>query len=246
MVVTTGKVMTNKVKETSFYHTKIKEWPEEERPREKLLKQGAPSLSDAELLALLIESGTGGVTAVDLAKRLLAEHQNLSVIASKGVQELIRMKGIGPARSARILAAFEVGRRIQSGTVEKRKKIDSPADIVQYYLPRLGSEKREIFTVILMDSGNRIIRDVAISQGTLNASIVHPREVFKAAVDHLAAGVILLHNHPSGEPLPSKEDKHITAQLVKAGDVMGIPVLDHIILAGDRYFSFAREGLLKT
>ena len=236
--------MIEKVKEAAFYHTRIKEWPEDERPREKLLKQGAQSLSDAELLALLIESGTGGVTAVDLAKRLLTEHRSLRIMASKGVQELIRMKGIGPARSARIIAAFEAGRRIQAGAIEKRKKIDSPADIVQYYLPRLGNVKREIFTIILLDSGNRVIRDVNISQGTLNASVVHPREVFKAAVDHLAAGV--LHNHPSGEPLPSKEDKHITAQLIKAGDVMGIPVLDHIILAGDQYFSFAKEGLLKT
>jgi DNA repair protein RadC len=239
-------MMIEKVKEAAFYHTRIKEWPEDERPREKLLKQGAQSLSDAELLALLIESGTGGVTAVDLAKRLLAEHRSLRIIASRGVQELIRMKGIGPARGARIIAAFEAGRRIQAGVIEKRKRIDSPADIVQYYLPKLGNLKKEMFTIILVDSGNRVIRDVTISQGTLNASIVHPREVFKAAVDHLAAGVILLHNHPSGEPLPSKEDKYITAQLVKAGDVMGIPVLDHIILAGDRYFSFAKEGLLKT
>jgi DNA repair protein RadC len=238
-------VMIEKVKEAAFYHTRIKEWPETERPREKLLKHGASILSDAELLALLIESGTGGITAVDLAKRLLAEHRSLRIMASKGVQELIRMKGIGPARGARIIAAFEAGRRIQAGAIEKKKKIDSPADIVQYYLPKLGNLKKEIFTIILVDSGNRVIRDVTISQGTLNASIVHPREVFKAAVDHLAAGVILLHNHPSGEPLPSKEDKHITAQLIKAGDVMGIPILDHIILAGDQYFSFAKEGLLK-
>ena len=238
--------MVEKVKEAAFYHTRIKEWPEDERPREKLLKQGASMLSDAELLALLIESGTGGITAVDLAKRLLAEHRSLRIMASKGVQELVRMKGIGPARGARIIAAFEAGRRIQAGAIEKKKKIGSPADIVQYYLPKLGNLKKEIFTIILVDSGNRVICDVTISQGTLNASIVHPREVFKAAVDHLAAGVILLHNHPSGEPLPSKEDKHITAQLVKAGDVMGIPILDHIILAGDQYFSFAREGFLKT
>jgi DNA repair protein RadC len=238
--------MVEKVKEAAFYHTRIKEWPEGERPREKLLKQGASSLSDAELLALLIESGTGGVTAVDLAKRLLAEHRSLGAVASKGVEELIRMKGIGPARGARILAAFEAGRRIQSGRMENRKKVNSPDDLVHHYLPKFRDMKKEIFTVILLDSGNRIIRDVPISQGTLNASVVHPREVFKAAVDHLAAGIILLHNHPSGEPLPSNEDRHITNQLVKAGETMGIPILDHIILAGSQYFSFAGKGLLKT
>ena len=238
--------MAEKIKETSFYHTRIKEWPKSERPREKLLEQGAKSLSDAELLAILIESGTGGITAVDLAKRLLTEYRNLNVLSSKGVEELIRMKGIGSARGARILAAFEIGRRIQSGRIEKRAKIGSPVDIVQHYLPKYGKLKKEVFSVVLLDSGNRIIRDVNITQGTLNASVVHPREVFKAAVDHLAAGVVLLHNHPSGEPFPSEDDKHITSQLVKAGKMMGIPILDHIILADSQYFSFAKEGLLKT
>jgi DNA repair protein RadC len=239
-------MVTHKIKEMSYYHTRIKEWPEAERPREKLLEQGAKSLSDAELLALLIESGTGGITAVDLAKRLLTEHRNLNILALKEVEELIRMKGIGPARGARILAAFEIGRRTQAGRIDKRAKIGSPADIVQYYLPKFGKLKREVFSVVLLDSGNRIIRDVIITQGTLNASVVHPREVFKAAVDHLAAGVVLLHNHPSGEAYPSEDDKYITSQLVEAGKVMGIPILDHIILADNQYFSFAREGLLKS
>lgn len=239
-------MVTRKIKETSYYHTRIKEWPEAERPREKLLEQGAKSLSNAELLALLIESGTGGITAVDLAKRLLTEHRDLNMLASKGVEELIRMKGIGPARGARILAAFEIGRRAHAGRIEKRTKIGSPVDIVQHYLSKFGKLKREVFSVVLLDSGNRIIRDVTITQGTLNASVVHPREVFKAAVDHLAAGVVLLHNHPSGEPFPSEDDKYITSQLVEAGKMMGIPILDHIILADSQYFSFAKEGLLKT
>lgn len=237
--------MTEKIKEASFYHTKIKEWPEEERPREKLLKNGPQVLSDAELLALLIGSGTDSVTAVDLARRLLVEYQNLTVLASKGIAEFIRMKGIGPACGARMLAAFEVGRRIEVGKKKKVIKIDSPKDIVRFYLPMSRNLKQEVFQVVLLDSGNKVIRDVKISHGTLNASLVHPREVFKAAVDYLAAGIILLHNHPSGDPNPSGEDRKITSQLTKAGEVMGIPVLDHIILAGDGYFSFANEGLLK-
>jgi DNA repair protein RadC len=238
-------LMTCKVKETSFYHTKIKEWPEEERPREKLLALGPQALTDAELLALVIESGTGGITALDLAKRLLVEHECLSELASKGVAELTRMKGIGPARGARVLAALEVGRRIESGKKRTRVKVNSPEDAVAYIQPSIRGLKKEVFKAILLDSGNKIIRDVTVSQGTLNASIVHPREVFKAAVDYLAAGVILVHNHPSGEAAPSMEDRKVTAQFVKAGEVMGIPILDHIILAGNVYFSFAKEGLLK-
>lgn len=237
--------MIDKVKETSFYHTKIKEWPEEERPREKLLALGPQALTDAELLALVIESGTGGITALDLAKRLLVEHESLSELASKGVAELARMKGIGPARGARFLAALEVGRRIDSGKKKARVKVNSPEDVVGYILPSVRGLKKEVFKAILLDSGNKIIRDVTVSQGTLNASIVHPREVFKPAVDYLAAGVILVHNHPSGEAAPSVEDRKVTTQFLKASEVMGIPVLDHIILAGNAYFSFAKEGLLK-
>lgn len=233
-----------KEKEASFYHTKIKEWPEDERPREKLLRFGPQVLSDAELLAILIESGTGGITAVDLAKRLLVEHQNLAELASKGVAELTRMKGIGLARGARILASFEVGRRIEAGNQKREKRLNSPEDVVNLFSPKLRDLKKEVFKILLLDGGNKIIRDVTISQGTLNASIVHPREVFKPAVDYLAAGIILLHNHPSGEMSPSKEDRAITSQLIKASGVMGIPILDHIIIAGHRYFSFAKEGLL--
>jgi DNA repair protein RadC len=237
--------MVDKVQETHFYHTKIKEWPEDERPREKLLKLGPQALSNAELLALLIGSGTNGVTAVDLAKRLLVEHRHLVNLASKGITELVRMKGIGFACGARILAAFEIGRRIEAGGKGKGVKINSPVDVFRFAYPEFRGLKKEFFKVVLLDSGNKIIRDITISQGTLNASVVHPREVFKAAVDYLAAGIILLHNHPSGESDPSEEDRKITLQLEEAGQIIGIPVLDHIIVAGSQYFSFAKEGLLK-
>ena len=233
-----------KIRETAFYHTKIKEWPEEERPREKLIKFGPHVLSDAELLAILIGSGTDGITAVDLAKRLIIDNQNLGELAGKELAELTRLKGIGQACGARLIAAFEIGRRIESTAISQTLKVNSPEDIGKYYLPLFRNQKKEIFKVVLLDSGNKVIRDVDISQGILNASLVHPREVFKTAIDHLAAGVILLHNHPSGEVLPSTEDKKVTRQMVKAGEVMGIPVLDHIILAKDQYFSFIKEGLL--
>lgn len=225
---------------------KIKDWPADERPREKLLKSGARFLSDAELLALLIGSGTGGATAVDVAKKLLIEYGGLAALASKNVQEFSRMKGIGPARSAKIAAVFEIGRRAASGHDTKGMKIQSPEDIVRMYGPLLRDLKNEVFKVVLLDNANRILRDEQVSQGILNASLVHPREVFKPAVDYVAAGVVLVHNHPSGEAAPSFEDRNMTAQLVRAGEVMGIPVLDHVILAGDVYYSFAKEGLLKT
>ena len=237
--------MSHKAQEASYYHTKIKEWPEEERPREKLLNFGPQHLSDAELLALLIESGTGGITAVDLAKRLLVEHEDLAELSSIGIVELSRMKGIGPARSARILAAFELGRRVEGGKGREGVRMTSPAEVAKFFSPEFRGLKKEIFKTVLLDSGNRIIRNVTVSQGTLNMSVVHPREVFKSAVDHLAAGIILLHNDPSGEPEPSQMDRQITRQLTEAGEVMGIPVVDHIILADNRYFSFAKEGLLK-
>lgn len=237
--------MTDRVEEAAFYHTKIKEWPEEERPREKLLAAGPQSLSDAELLALLIESGTGGVTALDVARRLLVENQHLAGLAEKGAAELVRMKGIGPARSARILAAFELGRRIEGGIPRKRVKVESPEEVVRTMRPGFRGLRNEVFKALLLDSGNKIIRDVVISRGTLNASVVHPREVFKTAVDHLAAGIILLHNHPSGEAVPSAEDRKVTEQMMRAGTLMGIPVLDHIIVTEDRFFSFARAGFLK-
>ncbi len=236
--------MVEKIRENSFYHTKIKEWPEEERPREKLIRFGTDRLSDAELLAILIGSGTKNITALDLAKKLLVEYESLSELASLTVQELSRLKGIGNASSARIMASFELGRRIETGPKKKRVKIDSPEAVVRLYSARLRDLKNEIFLTVLLDSGNKLIRDVTISQGTLNSSIVHPREVFKAAVDNLAAGIILVHNHPSGEIEPSEDDRMVTVQMVKASKIIGIPVLDHIIIGDSRYFSFKERGMI--
>lgn len=240
------KLSMDRVKEPAEYHLKIKDWPEDERPREKLLKHGSRSLSDAELLALLIGSGTGGATAVDVAKALLTKQGGLGVLGSRNVLEFSRMKGIGPARGAKLVAAFEIGRRAASGGSTKGARIQSPEDIVRLFGPVFRDLKSEMFKVILLDSANRILGDDLVTQGILNASLVHPREVFKCAVDRVAAGIVVMHNHPSGEPAPSSEDRAITAKLVGAGQVLGIPVLDHVILAGEGYFSFAQEGLLKS
>jgi DNA repair protein RadC len=233
-----------KVSDITEYHPKIKDWPEPERPREKLLKMGPGFLTDAELIALLIGSGTNGITAIDVAKKLLVDNHQLTGLSKCNYREIVRLKGIGRARAAVLMAAFEIGRRIESQVHEEKKKVSAPDDIVRFLQPAFRALKQEVFKVILLDSGNRIIRDIDITRGTLNASLVHPREVFKTAVDHLAAGVILVHNHPSGETQPSVQDKEITRQLVEAGQIMGIPVLDHLIITQNGYYSFAGEGLI--
>jgi len=232
----------DRVKETAYYHTSIKEWPEDERPREKLLVDGPGSLSDSELIALLIGSGTRGITAVDLGKRLLVSHDNLTGLSKSGLPELTRLKGIGPAAASRIAAAFELGRRAASGKTESRIKINVPQDAVKHYGPVLRDLPTEVFKILLLDNRNQVLRDEILTKGTLNASIVHPREVFKAAIDFRAAGLIVMHNHPSGNNNPSPEDRKVTRQLIKAGEIMGIPVIDHLIIAGNSYYSFAEEG----
>ena len=234
----------DKVKEVSYYHTRIKDWPESERPREKLLKRGVDALSDAELLAILIGSGTGKVTAVDLAKRLLVEHKSLRELAGMSVADLQKFKGIGSARAVSIISAFELGRRLHTREDEKLGAVKSPDDVAGRYIPKLRDLKKEIFYVLLLNSANVIIKEVELTRGTLNASLVHPREVFKAAIDGLAASIILVHNHPSGNRTPSSEDIALTKQIVEAGKVVGIPVHDHIIVAGGSYTSFAEENLL--
>lgn len=237
--------MAETIHESGYYHTKIKDWPEGERPREKLFSLGVSSLSDAELLAILIGSGTTKVTAVDLAKRMLIDFNGLNEIASKNSFELSKMKGIGLARSARIVAAFELGRRQNHKAVTKKIQFKSPEDIFQYYYPKVQNLKFEIFAILLLNGNNSLIQDIQITKGTLTSSLVHPREVFKTAIDNLAAAMILLHNHPSGEPSPSLEDKRITQQLLSASELLGIPILDHVIIAGNQFYSFAQKGLIK-
>ena len=222
----------------------IKDWPVGERPREKLLTHGPRPLGDAELVAILIGSGTRGATAVDLAQRLLHFSHGLSGIARLSPEALQRHRGVGSASAARIAAAMEIGRRLASQEAGDSPRLTTPEAVADRFGPQLRDLRHELFKVVLLDGANRLIRDVDITRGLLNASLVHPREVFKTAVDFQAAGVILVHNHPSGEASPSPEDRRVTAQLVQAGQIMGIPVLDHVIVAGTRHFSFAKAGIL--
>ena len=224
--------------------TQIPRWPKKERPRERLLLDGAEHLTEAELLGILLGKGTKKKTAIDVARELLDRHESLQKLFSRSPSELMKIKGIGAAKAATLAAAFELVRRVQSGGETHRPTLKRSADVAKHYLPLLRDLRKEIFKVLLLNRANRLIKEVPISEGTLDASIVHPRDVFREALLEPAAGVILIHNHPSGNPNPSEEDIRITKQLVEAGRILGIRVYDHIILAGESYRSFADEGLL--
>ena len=230
------------------YTQRIKDWPEDERPRERLLQFGEGTLSDAQLLAILFRTGdhASGATAVDVARDLLARFDGrLEALSAATVKELCQAPGIGTVKACEIKAAFEIGRRLlarQGGTL---RQVRSSRDVAHYYMPLLAGKKREQFQVLLLDRKNRITRDVMVSQGSLTSSVVHPREVFNPAIRDSAAAVIFVHNHPSGDPRPSPEDRTLTQRLVQAGQVLGIQVLDHIIVGHDTYMSFADEGLLQ-
>lgn len=237
--------MPENLNEPTAYHGTITEWPEDERPREKLMKVGADHLSDAELLAIILGGGTRYVTAVDLAKTMLMKSQGLSNLASSTIGDLKAFNGIGNAKSVTLMATFELARRLEAERKSRKKvSVRSPRDIAAMYIPLMQNLKQEEFRIIILNNSNYVERDVLISKGHLTASLVHPREVFKTAVAESAAGIILLHNHPSGNPSPSPDDINITKKLVDAGKVMGIPVHDHIIVAGDEYTSFVNKGLL--
>lgn len=221
----------------------VKYWPEDERPRERLLKLGAGALSDAQLLGIIIRSGEGGRSAVDLGRELLERFGSLTGIEQAGINELCEIAGIGPAKAAEIKAAIELGRRFQRPSLAGASFCTS-RDVAEYYKPRLKHAKQEEFRCALLDSKNRIIREEVVSLGSLTASIVHPRDSFKAAVRESAAAVIFIHNHPSGDIRPSQEDILLTRRLVQAGEVLGIQVLDHIIVGDSGHFSFRDNGML--
>lgn len=225
-------------------HYKIPTWPEEERPREKLLKVGTRHLSDAELLAILIGKGTKEKTAVDLARELLIKFKNIDNLASRSPEEYSQLKGIGIAKAVTLAAAFELSQRLQSQK-NARKRFKNPDEVAAVYLPLMRHLKKEVFKVLLLNNINQLIKEVTVSEGILTASLVHPREVFRQAIIETARGIILMHNHPSGNPKPSKEDIKMTRQLVQAGEIIGIPVLDHIILGESTFFSFAQKEMLK-
>lgn len=223
----------------------IKSWAEEDRPREKLLSKGRHVLTDAELIAILIGSGTRKETAVELSKRILAQFENnLNVIAKLSVQDLMKFNGIGEAKAISIVAALELGRRRKDAELVKREKITSSKDIFDIFRPQFLDLPHEEFHVLLLNRSNSLIRKEFVSRGGVSGTVVDSKIIFKIAVEHLASSIILCHNHPSGNLKPSNEDISLTKKIKEAGALLEIPILDHLIITDTGYFSFADEGMM--
>jgi len=222
----------------------IDHWPVSERPRERLYYNGADALADAELLALQLGSGRRGRTAVEVAREMLAVYGSLSGVASREVAELARLPGVGRAKAARLVSAFELTRRLRARTPGERTALGSPSEVHAAFGPLMEDLPREVFRVALLDAQNGLLRDVVVSEGTLSSSLVHPREVFKPAILEPAASIILLHNHPSGDPTPSREDLRLTRQLVECARLLDLRIHDHVVIGRGRYVSLAERGII--
>lgn len=229
----------------TFTSIKISQLSEEDRPREKLLLKGKSALTDAELIAILIGSGTAAMSAVDLSRHILASvSHDLKNLARLSIQDLKKFKGIGEAKAISIIAALELGRRRKDSEPTKRAKITCSQHIYELMRADLLDEQVEYFYLVLLNRSNHVIRKHLISQGGTAGTVVDSKLVFKVALEHLAQSIILVHNHPSGNLTPSEQDKRLTQRLVKIGREMDLPVLDHVIFTDSGYFSFADEGIL--
>jgi DNA repair protein RadC len=223
----------------------IKSWPQDDRPREKLLKRGAGALSNSELLAILLRTGVKGVSAIDLARQIIDKYGTFRNMIHTDMREWKEFKGMGPAKIAQIQAALEIGRRFRDVEVRSSKqKIAAAKDIVSIIMPQMRDLKTEVFKVVYLNSNNRIIEISDATTGTVNLAMPIVREIIHAALQKFAAAIICVHNHPSANITPSPEDKKFTQELSAAGKLMGIKVLDHIIIGDGNYFSFADEGIL--
>ncbi len=226
------------------YPLRLAEWPENERPRERLLKHGPESLSDAELLAIVLRTGNHGQSVMDLARKLLVEAKGFRGLDAKAAEELCQMHGMGMAKTAQLKAALEIGKRLSREQHEERPYIRTSRDVFDYLHLRLCNQPREQFFILLLNTRNRLLRERKVFEGSLQESMVNAREVVKFAINEQAAGIIFVHNHPSGEPAPSPEDLRATKKLKSACEAVDLRVLDHVIIGKDRYLSFAEEGLL--
>jgi DNA repair protein RadC len=222
----------------------IERWPEGDRPRERLYWHGPRALADAELLALQLGSGTRGRSAIDVAREMLATYGSLTEVAAREVTELAGQPGVGPVKAARLAAAFELTRRLRGRRPGQRIALSTPAAVHAAYGPLMEDLKHEVFRVALLDAQNGLLRDRIVSEGTLSASLVHPREVFKPAIVESAASVILVHNHPSGDPTPSREDIRLTRQLVECAKLLDLRVHDHVVIGHGAYVSLAEQGVV--
>jgi DNA repair protein RadC len=233
------------LKSPRFEKLTLRELPADERPREKLIHQGEHSLSDAELLAIVMGSGTKRESALQLAQRILKETGNLKLLSGLTVHELCkRFHGVGPARATQLKAALELSRRYSKELGVKLPRFSNSQTVFLHFREWFLGKQQEELWIAVLDMKNQLILKQEISKGTLNGSPVHPREVFAVAIRHSGAGIILLHNHPSGDPAPSAEDRKVTLQIAEAGKLMGIPLLDHIVVGNERYYSFKDAGVI--
>jgi DNA repair protein RadC len=226
------------------YTLAIREIPSNERPRERLQHYGASALSTVELLAIQLRIGTQERSALGLAELLLSQFHGLRGVANASLEQLSEVKGIGPVKATEIAAAVELGKRLAALSEEAKPCIHSPQDVANLLMPELRDVKKEHFKSITLDTKNRVIKIHTVSIGILDSSLVHPREVFRDAIVSSSASLIVAHNHPSGDPTPSAEDKRITQRLAEAGQIIGIELLDHIILGDNRWISLKQCGLL--
>jgi DNA repair protein RadC len=229
--------------EDDLKHMPIQQWAEEDRPREKMLLKGRSALSDAELIAVLLGSGTANQSAVDLARQVLQRcHYNLDELSKQTVKELTKIKGIGPAKAVTLVAAFELGRRRSSTATKDRIVVKASQEVYDFMKPHLLDLAHEEFWMLSLNRANAVIKASKISSGGLAGTVVDTRMLFKEALENLANSVILIHNHPSGTLKPSEADEYLTKKLVEAGKFLEIPVLDHLIFTDRGYYSFADHG----
>lgn len=215
-----------------------------DRPREKLAQHGPSSLGDNELLAVVMGHGSRHGSALDLANLVLARVDGVVGLTRSSLDQLRRVHGVGAAKAAQVLAAVELGRRTLLSPAAPRAPFTAPRDVAAFLMPRFSAREVEHFGVMLLDSRHRLVKAHALTIGTLDFAVVHPRDVFRSALEANAASVVLFHNHPSGDPSPSEEDVSLTRRLVAAGEIVGVEVLDHVVLADARYFSFREAGCL--
>ncbi len=222
----------------------IRDFPQDERPRERLIQSGASSLSNQELLAILIRTGTKSESVLQLSNRLLNSFDGLNLLKDASLEEITKTKGIGLAKAVQIMAAVEFGRRISNLAFDDRYSIRSPEDGAKYVMNDMRFLAQEHFVCLYLNTKNQVLHKQTIFIGSLNASIVHPREVFKEAFRRSAASIICIHNHPSGDPTPSREDIEVTKRLVECGRIIGIDILDHLIIGEKKFISLKEKGYL--
>jgi DNA repair protein RadC len=226
-------------------YRRIKDWPEEERPRERLLAHGPGSLSDGQLLAIILRTGGNGKSAMDMAIELLKTFGGLKEIEEATLSEICKVRGMGTAKAAQLKAALELGKRLMKEPRSRRPSFSSGGEVFSHFHPLFRNLRKEVFYCLLLDVKNRLIREHRVSEGTLTSAPIHPREAFREAIRECAAAVIFVHNHPSGDPSPSREDIAITEKLESAGEAVGIRVLDHVIVGDGEYASMLEKGYLR-